>query len=232
MLAWVMMPVKVTCQLTTNQRKVIDRMIKNLILNTPGLGHTVAGIVKVCGDEKLGEQLLQEANSNVNTLVNSIPVIGHAKGLVHFTLNDKEAGKEAMALATRSTAVLAAGTTGFLVAGPIGAVIARTRIGLAWDTGIHILSDGKTKPGVYQIVENPSDLWNYVDAFTSVLSDGVGCSSPGKMAENTFKNSPNSNLDKSNYTTSNDIEDEVTNPKLDYRIHDISSKLYIYELTF
>lgn len=125
--------------------------------------------------------------------------------------------------------MLAAGATGFFIAGPIGAVVARTQVGLAWDTGAHILSDGETKSGVYQIVANPSDPWNYVDAVGSILSDGVGCSFPGKMAENEVKNPTNSTSTRKCF---DDIEEEIIQTKMDYRNSDTCSKLVLCELTF
>lgn len=143
-------------------------------MNTPVLGHSVAVIVKVCGKDKLAKKLLKEANSNMNSLVNSMPVIGHIKGLVHYALDDKEAGHEAIASASRTIVMVVAGATGFFVAGPVGAAVSRTQMGLVWDTGVNYLSNGKTKLGVYQTYDNPSDPRSYVGAISSVLSDALG----------------------------------------------------------
>lgn len=53
-----------------------------------------------------------------------IPVVGHAKGLVHYAVGDTEGGNSAMKSAIRTTGTMAAGAGGFLVGGPVGAIAA------------------------------------------------------------------------------------------------------------
>ncbi|CAD6201980.1 GSCOCG00002884001-RA-CDS [Cotesia congregata] len=50
---------------------------------------------------------------------NSIPVVGHVKGIVHYAVGDTKGGHQAMFQATRTAAVVGAGTAGAL-AGPAG----------------------------------------------------------------------------------------------------------------
>ncbi|KAH9503038.1 hypothetical protein Btru_075790 [Bulinus truncatus] len=50
-------------------------------------------------------------------LLNSVPVIGHVKGLIHYACGNNEEGNKAMCEATRSTVVIAGGLIG-TVGGP------------------------------------------------------------------------------------------------------------------
>lgn len=49
-----------------------------------------------------------------SNLVNSIPVVGHVNGFVHYATGDSKAGHEAMYSATRTSVVLGAGAVGSL----------------------------------------------------------------------------------------------------------------------
>lgn len=121
-LSWVVSPVKMTRQLISGNVDGAGETARNMIMSTPGLGHGVAVVAKVCGDDKVAKELFQEANSNLSAMANSIPVVGQAKGVVHYFCGDVEGGNEAMAAATRSTAVMAAGAGGFLLDAGLGLV--------------------------------------------------------------------------------------------------------------
>lgn len=56
-------------------------------------------------------------------VVNSVPIVGHIKGIVHYTCGDTERGDAAVWSATRTAVVLGAGVAGAF-AGPAGAVAA------------------------------------------------------------------------------------------------------------
>ena len=55
-------------------------------------------------------------------MVDSVPVLGHAKGVVHYAVGDTEGGDSAMLASTRSTAVLAGGVGGGILGGLAGAI--------------------------------------------------------------------------------------------------------------
>lgn len=188
-LSWVVSPVKISCQLIAGNVDGANETARNMIMSTPVLGHTVAVVAKVCGDDEEAEELFQEANSNLGAMANSIPGVGHAKGVVHYVCGDVEGGNEAMVAATRSTTVMAAGAGGFLLGGPVGAVAIGAETGAIWDTGVAIATDGEKLQGVYQIAKDPKNPWNYVDAGLGLVGDGMAGYSGGKMAERVLKKS-------------------------------------------
>ncbi len=51
-----------------------------------------------------------------------IPVIGDAKGAVHYLIHDKEGGNSAMKSASRTVGAIGGVVIGSLVGGPVGAV--------------------------------------------------------------------------------------------------------------
>ncbi|XP_053608822.1 uncharacterized protein LOC128674354 [Plodia interpunctella] len=87
----------------------------------------------------------------LSNVLDSIPVVGHVKGVVHYAVGDTEGGNKAMYQSTRTTAVLAGGAAG-CVAGPAGAVAGAMSAGLATDAVASIAMD---KPqGIVEGCEN------------------------------------------------------------------------------
>mmetsp|Transcript_24154 Transcript_24154/g.24421 ORF Transcript_24154/g.24421 Transcript_24154/m.24421 type:complete len:499 (-) Transcript_24154:260-1756(-) len=83
----------------------------------------------------LGKQSLEL----VDGISDGMPVVGHIKGGAMYALGYSERGERALKSATRTTAVITAGTSGFLVGGPGVAVGAGVAAGAAVDglyTGI------------------------------------------------------------------------------------------------
>jgi hypothetical protein len=111
-------------------------------------------------------------------LLDSLPVVGHVKGLIHYACNDEEGGDKAMRSATRSAAVLGAATAGAL-AGPAGAIAAGAAAGACYDTGTAIVTDGKHVSGVAKIFEKPDEISSWVGAGIDVVGDGCCGIGPG-----------------------------------------------------
>ncbi|GBP01668.1 hypothetical protein EVAR_72358_1 [Eumeta japonica] len=65
--------------------------------------------------------------------LNSIPVIGHVKGVVHYVKGEKEKGMRAICEATRTTVVIGGGVVG-AVAGPAGAAFVAAAGGALLDS--------------------------------------------------------------------------------------------------
>ncbi|XP_060807074.1 uncharacterized protein LOC106140136 [Amyelois transitella] len=76
----------------------------------------------------------------LSNVLDSIPVVGHVKGVVHYVVGDTEGGNKAMYQSSRTTAVLAGGVVG-CVAGPAGAVAGAMTAGIATDTVASIATD-------------------------------------------------------------------------------------------
>lgn len=121
-----------------------------------------------------------------NNTLNSVPVVGHVKGLIHYYYNDKEGGDKAMRSATRSAAVWGGATAGAL-AGPTGAIAAGAAAGAVYDTAIAIATDGKHVSGVPKIFEKPGEIRAWVDAGIDVVCDGLCGVGAGLVTKQTAK---------------------------------------------
>jgi hypothetical protein len=66
-------------------------------------------------------------------VIDGVPLVGHAKGGIHYALGDREGGDNAMKSASRTTGVIGGGVGGFLLGGPLGAVAGGIGGGLAMD---------------------------------------------------------------------------------------------------
>ena len=95
----------------------------------------------------------------------SVPVLGHAKGGIHYACGDKEGGDKAMKRSSRTTGVIGGGVIGFSLCGPAGAAAGGIAGGLVLD-GITTAVDSKihgdyrpsgTVETVSQIAEGKSE---------------------------------------------------------------------------
>jgi len=89
-----------------------------------------------------------ESLSTVSQMLNGNPVTGYVKGLVHYLCDDDAGGEDALLSATRSVAVVGAGTLGFLTAGPPGAMIGGACGGVLMDL---LLTGGSALRGKYEL---------------------------------------------------------------------------------
>lgn len=115
----------------------------------------------------------------LSNVADSIPVVGHVKGIVHYAVGDSEGGNKAMYQATRTSAVLGAGAAGSL-AGPAGAAAAAMYAGALTDTVASIAMDepqGLLK-GCTNVAEDVRGGKNPMGSIAStgfqVVMDGVG----------------------------------------------------------
>lgn len=111
-------PIKITCQLATGNFEGASETTKDVIVTTPVISHVAAGVVKIGGNDEAAAQLWHDSNRNLNSITNSIPLVGHTKGLLHYACNDVEGGQEAIQSANRSTAAVAEGVGDLLIAIP------------------------------------------------------------------------------------------------------------------
>lgn len=131
--------------------------------------------------KKCGKMLLRTADG--------IPVVGHAKGIVHYAFGDTEGGDLALKSATRTTSTMAAGAGGFLVGGPVGAIVGGIAGGAAFDstcTAVDSIKHKEFRPSGYyaavtNIVKNPNsgDLF---DTLMMPVGDGLSGYSGGRLA--------------------------------------------------
>ena len=79
--------------------------------------------------EEFAKEMLHEAS----VLADSIPLVGHVKGAIHYATGDTAGGDAAMKSASRNLGVIAGGTAGFIGGGPFGAVAGGIAGGAAMD---------------------------------------------------------------------------------------------------
>lgn len=130
--------------------------------------------------KKCGKALLRTADG--------IPVLGHAKGAIHYVCGDKEGGDKAMMSATRTTSVMGAGAAGFLVGGPVGAIAGGVAGGAAFDTTVtvvdSVVNDEYRPSGYYAAIGNIVDNPNAGDIFDTCfipVGDGLAGYSGGRL---------------------------------------------------
>eukprot|EP00697_Spironema_sp_BW2_P013720 gnl/Spiro4/3962_TR1973_c0_g2_i1.p1 gnl/Spiro4/3962_TR1973_c0_g2~~gnl/Spiro4/3962_TR1973_c0_g2_i1.p1 ORF type:complete len:532 (-),score=96.42 gnl/Spiro4/3962_TR1973_c0_g2_i1:100-1581(-) len=120
----------------------------------------------------------------------TVPVVGHIKGGIHYACGDKSGGDAAMKSSSRSTMVLAAGVGGFAVGGPVGASFAGAAGGALMD-GITTAADSAVhkeyRPqGIVHMVEtlkqNPRNPGLWFDAAILPIADGTAGYAAGRLA--------------------------------------------------
>lgn len=111
--------------------------------------------------------------ANSQNIVDKIPAIRPIKTIVQGILGDKEAAQKVFWEATRTVAVLVAGAAGFCVAGPPLAVVCSVGVGVQWDLGVIVPSNGKQKQGICRIIDDPFSLDAWIDGVVGVAGDGI-----------------------------------------------------------
>jgi len=80
-------------------------------------------LVEFClGYSEEALQTLLDSCCTLSQIINSVPVMGHLKGLLHYTCDDAQGGQRALKAATRTLGVVGVASTGLLVLGPGGGI--------------------------------------------------------------------------------------------------------------
>lgn len=131
---------------------------ENFSKQCPVVSQVRSAVEATRGDLNAARQTQLEFVSLVSNMVNSVPVIGHIKGGIHYACGDKEGGDQAMKSSSRTVGVAGAGVAGFFVAGPVGAVVGGIAGGAAMDgltTGVDSIVHEKYKPnGFLQTIDS------------------------------------------------------------------------------
>ncbi|VDH89956.1 Hypothetical predicted protein [Mytilus galloprovincialis] len=120
-------------------------------------------------------------DTTVYGVLDSIPIVGHLKGLVHYALKDRERGDRAMKAASRTAATLFGATVGFALGGPPGAVAGGVSGGILADgitTGLVSSYCWEYKPSgfikeVTDVYNDPKNGGKWFDAVFTILGDGL-----------------------------------------------------------
>jgi len=124
------------------------------------------------GSVEEAQQTQLESLHTANRIVNSIPVVGHVKGAVHYLCDDADGGARALRSATRTLGVVGVASAGVLLLGPVGGVAGGTCGGILMDTLItsESYANGKPEPSGYM-------------AAIHKINSSTGCEKSGPVFE-------------------------------------------------
>ncbi|UJR28058.1 hypothetical protein I4U23_009314 [Adineta vaga] len=88
--------VKMLVHVAVGDKEGAEKTAERFCTKTPIVSHAIAGVAKVCGDDRTAKQCWEGGNNSLNAL----PVVGHTKGLLHYTVGDVKGGNKAMSSAT------------------------------------------------------------------------------------------------------------------------------------
>ena len=103
--------------------------------------------------------------------IDTVPGVGHMKGVIHYVCGNMEAGDNAMKSASRNVGVMGGAAAGFVVGRPPGCVLGAVAGVVAMDlvtTTVDAAVHGKHRPsGIVRnlpcVINNPNDLNGYLD---------------------------------------------------------------------
>ncbi|MGH0141274.1 UNVERIFIED_CONTAM: hypothetical protein FKN15_077998 [Acipenser sinensis] len=152
----------------------------NFLQRCPVVAQGTSAVQAIMGDQEGARQTQIEFLKGLNDKVDSVPVVGHVKGTVHYICGDKKGGDKAMKAASHTAGVIGGGVGGFLVGGPAGAVVLGAAGGALMDGAITIgdsaVNGENAKPygfvdNVVRIVDDPTNGGNYVDLIGATVLD-------------------------------------------------------------
>ena len=116
-------------------RNTQERFLKTC----PVVSQGTSAVQAMMGDTEGARETQLEFVGFLNDTADSIPVVGHVKGGIHYVCGDTEGGDKAMKSSSRTTGVIGGGVVGFVFGGPPGAAVGGAAGGLLVDgltTGI------------------------------------------------------------------------------------------------
>ena len=122
----VMSQTKSAVQAIAGDTEGARRTQENFLRGCPIISQGTSAVQAIAGDTDGARKTQEYFASNLSQLVDSVPLVGHIKGGIHYAVGDTEGGHNAMFAASRTTAVLGGGIAGGLLGGPVGAVAGGT----------------------------------------------------------------------------------------------------------
>ncbi|CAL4116047.1 unnamed protein product, partial [Meganyctiphanes norvegica] len=174
-------------QVTFGDAEGAKQTQENFIRQCPVVSQVTSAVQAIAGDSKAAEETQKEFLEVLSGTVDSIPVVGHVKGGIHYACGDKGGGDRAMKSSSRTTAVIGGGVGGFFIGGPIGAAGLGVAAGVAMDgvtTTAEYAVSGEFKPEGFLVpISDPTDPGVWVDAVGGIALDGVTGFAAGGIAK-------------------------------------------------
>ncbi|XP_071152114.1 uncharacterized protein [Mytilus edulis] len=230
--------VKSIVQISAGDEEGAKQTQETFAKRCPIVSQTVSVYQAFNGNMEGAKETQMEFLGMINDTVNSIPIVGHAKGMVHYIAGDKMGGDEAMKSASHTTGTIGGGIAGFGLLGPIGAIAGGITGGAIMDATIttaDTLIHDEDRPYGYlnqikQIKEKPGDAGQWVDMATSLALDGLAGHTAGvaynqqttketaKAKKNKTKGKGKGQENKKTSSKKTKVKTETNNRKADYKI--------------
>ncbi|KAE9550796.1 hypothetical protein FO519_005986 [Halicephalobus sp. NKZ332] len=188
--------IKAGLQLVTGDVKGAAQTTEDFFHECPGVSQVTSAAQYVAGDEKGARETWDRGVGTISNVADGIPVVGHAKGIIHHAVGDHEGGNRALNAATRSSVVIGSGFAAGIVTGGLGGIPAGIAAGGAYDITHAIVTKKRQGwvAGVENVIENPS-AGTIFDAAMIPVGDGMGGYAGGKMGSAIGKNMKISSLE-------------------------------------
>ncbi|CAF1157176.1 unnamed protein product [Didymodactylos carnosus] len=181
--------VKSLFQVACGDLKGAAKTQDNFIKQCPGVSQVTSVVQLVTGDADGALETQKQCLGTLSRVADGVPVVGHAKGLIHYAAGDTQGGHRAMRSSTRTCAVMGAGAAGFVAGGPVGAVGLGVAAGAGMDSIYTVATD--TPQGyvaaVKNVVENPS-AGGLFDMALMPVGDGMTGMAGGAIARSVQNN--------------------------------------------
>lgn len=178
---------KSTVQFVCGQRDQAKQTQVNFSRQCPGVSQVRSLYEVVNGDQKDAWETQKQCGSFCLNLANGVPLLGHIKGGIHYSLGDPVGGDAALKAASHTSSVMAGAAAGLLLGGPVGAVALGIGSGAAMDatiTAVDSKLSGKPQPyGFLEPLADPKNAGKWCDAVAGVVFDGVAARVTGKMVQ-------------------------------------------------
>ncbi|XP_012279076.1 uncharacterized protein LOC105698984 [Orussus abietinus] len=175
--------VKALAQAVTGDTEGAMKTMENFCRECPGVSQVTSVVQLAAGDAEGALETQKICLGTVNNVANGIPVIGHAKGIIHHAVGDPEGGNQAFNAATRSTVVISSGAAACIATGGIGAIPAGIAAGVGYDATASAISgeDQGYIAALKNAADNPS-AGAFIDALAIPVGDGLAGYSGGQIA--------------------------------------------------
>ncbi|KAA0202126.1 hypothetical protein HAZT_HAZT008786 [Hyalella azteca] len=133
----------------------------------------VRSLIEVAaGDRRSAFETHLACVQSLGRTMDSIPVIGHLKGLVHLADRDAGGCATSMKSATRTWAIAGVSALGFCFGGPAGAALGGIAAGGTYDSTLTALDseiEGEFTPyGIFEVCKDPKNPGKWCDALWKV----------------------------------------------------------------
>jgi len=156
------------------------RTQENFSRQCPVVGQIRLVTEAAIGDTDGANETARQQQEFYAGFLDSVPVVGHAKGAIHYACGDKEGGDNAMKAASRSTGSVIGAIAG-MPFGPAGVVAGAAAGGYAMDgitTGVDSAVHGVYRPSGYvatvtEAVKDPKDPGKWFEVVAPPTADAV-----------------------------------------------------------